>query len=108
MCKKKGKNGAYLEPVGFHAFQHLGGYKSAIWDYYSNMNVKVTEDNLKISKQLFEGYVRMIAKLKKDGVMLIVEGHLKVTSSWLQRLYNSVGTTIWLYFSIYIYYYAGI
>ena len=74
ICQKKEKSGAYLHPVVFHAFQHVSGYKSAIWDYYSNMNVKVTEDILKMSKQFFEGYVRMIAKLKQDGVMSIVEG----------------------------------
>jgi hypothetical protein len=50
LCKKVEKRGAYLDPIVFHAFQHVSGYKSAIWDYYSNMNVKVTEDILKMSK----------------------------------------------------------
>jgi hypothetical protein len=38
------------------------------------MSVNVAEDIKKMSKQFFEGYVRMIAKLKQDGVMSIVEG----------------------------------
>jgi hypothetical protein len=70
ICKKKDKNG----PVVFHAFQHVSGYKSAIKDYYSNMDVNVSEDILKMFKQFFEGYVRTIAKLKQDGVMSIIEG----------------------------------
>jgi hypothetical protein len=36
--------------------------------------MNVTEDTFKMSKQYFEGYVRMIAKLKQDGVMSIAEG----------------------------------
>jgi hypothetical protein len=44
VCQKKDKHGAYLEPVVFHASQH---YKSAIRDYYSNMEVNLTEDILK-------------------------------------------------------------
>jgi integrase len=74
ICKKKDKNGVYLDPTVFHAFQHVSGYKSALWDNYSNMNINITEDILKMSKQFFEGYVRMIAQLKQDGVMSIVEG----------------------------------
>jgi hypothetical protein len=65
-CKKKDEHGAYLEPVVFHAFQHFSGYKSAIRDYYSNMEVNTTEDILKMFKQFFEGYV--------DGVMAPIEG----------------------------------
>jgi hypothetical protein len=74
ICKKKDKHGAYLEPVEFHAFQHVSGYKSAIRDYYSNMEVNLTEDILKMFKQFFEGYVRTIAQLKQDGVMALIEG----------------------------------
>jgi hypothetical protein len=74
ICKKKDKNGQYLHPVVFHAFQHVSGYKSAIKDYYSNMDVNVSEDILRMFKQFFEGYVRTIAKLKQDGVMSIIEG----------------------------------
>jgi hypothetical protein len=44
VCQKKVKHGAYLEPVVFHASQH---YKSAIRDYYSNMELNLTEDILK-------------------------------------------------------------
>ena len=32
ICKKKTKNGDYVDPVVFHAFQHVSGYKSAIKD----------------------------------------------------------------------------
>ena len=46
-CKKKDKNGIYLDPVEYHALQHVSGYKSAIMDYYSNMEVDFTEDNSK-------------------------------------------------------------
>jgi hypothetical protein len=74
ICKKKDKKGQYLHPVVFHAFQHVSGYKSAIKDYYSNMDVNVSEDIRKMFKQFFEGYVRTIAKLKQDGVMSIIEG----------------------------------
>jgi hypothetical protein len=74
ICKKKDKHGAYLEPVVFHAFQHVSGYKSAIRDYYSNMEVNLTEDILKMFKQFFEGYVRTTAQLKQDGVMALIEG----------------------------------
>ena len=74
ICKKKDKNGTYLDPVVFHAFQHVSGYKSAIRDYYSNMEINLTEDILKMFKQFFEGYVRTVAKLKQDGVMSLVEG----------------------------------
>jgi hypothetical protein len=74
ICKKKDKHGVYLEPVVFHAFQHVSGYKSAIRDYYSNMEVNLTEDILKMFKQFFEGYVRTIAQLKQDGVMALIEG----------------------------------
>jgi hypothetical protein len=72
--QKKDKNRLYLNPDLFHAFQHVSGYKSAIKDYYSNMDVNVSEDILKMFKQFFEGYVRTIAKLKQDGVMSIIEG----------------------------------
>ena len=33
-----------MDPVVFHAFQHVSGYKFAISDLYSNMKVNVTED----------------------------------------------------------------
>jgi hypothetical protein len=71
ICKKKDKSGVYMDPV---VFQHVSGYKSAIWNLYSNMSVNVTEDIKKMSKQFFEGYVRMIAKLKQDGVISTLEG----------------------------------
>jgi hypothetical protein len=73
-AKKKNKNGAYFEPIVYHASQHVSGYKSAIKDYYSNMGVNTSEDILKMFKQFFEGYVRKVAKLKQDGVMSVVEG----------------------------------
>ena len=73
-CKKKDKSGAYVDPIVYHAFQHVSGYKSAIKDYYSNMDVELTEDILKMFKQFFEGYVRTVAKLKQDGIMSIIEG----------------------------------
>ena len=73
-CKKKEKDGSYKDPVVFHAFQHVSGYKSAIKDYYSNMEVDFTEDILKMFKQFFEGYVRRVAQLKQDGIMPIIEG----------------------------------
>jgi hypothetical protein len=38
-CKKKDKSGAYVDPIVYHTFQHVSGYKSAIKDYYSNMDV---------------------------------------------------------------------
>ena len=41
ICKKKSKDGNYMDPVVFHAFQHVSGYKSAIKDHYSNMDVKI-------------------------------------------------------------------
>ena len=52
-CKKKDKSGAYVDPIVYHAFQHVSGYKSAIKDYYSNMDVELTEDILKMFKQFF-------------------------------------------------------
>jgi hypothetical protein len=73
-CKKKEKDGSYKDPVIFHAFQHVSGYKSAIKDYYSNMEVEFSEDILKMFKQFFEGYVRRVAQLKQDGIMPIIEG----------------------------------
>jgi hypothetical protein len=33
-----------MDPVVFHTFQHVSGYKSAIWDLCSNMKINVTED----------------------------------------------------------------
>lgn len=74
ICKKKDKDGSYFEPVVFHAFQHVSGYKSAIKDYYSTKEVKISDEIEKMFKQFFDGYVRTIAKLKQDGVMSIVEG----------------------------------
>ena len=74
ICKKKDKNGTYHDPVVFHAFQHVSGYKSAIKDYYSNMEVNISADIVKMMKHFFEGYVRQVAKLKQDGIMPIVEG----------------------------------
>ena len=74
ICKKKDKAGAYLDPVVFHAFQHVSGYKSAIKDFYSNKEVTMSLDIQKMLKQFFEGYVRTVAKLKQDGIMPIVEG----------------------------------
>ena len=62
-CKKKEKDGSYKDPVIFHAFQHVSGYKSAIKDYYSNMEVAFSEDILKMFKQFFEGYVRILMPL---------------------------------------------
>ena len=47
--KKKDKSGVYRDPVVFHAFQHVSGYKSAIWDLYSNMSVNVPYDIKKMS-----------------------------------------------------------
>ena len=44
ICKKKDKAGAYLDPVVFHAFQHVSGYKSAIKDFYSNKEVTMSLD----------------------------------------------------------------
>ena len=73
-CKKKERDGSYKDPVIFHAFQHVSGYKSAIKDYYSNMEVEFSEDILKMFKQFFEGYVRRVAQLKQDGIMPIIEG----------------------------------
>jgi hypothetical protein len=79
LCKKKDKHGAYLDPVVYHAFQHVSGYKSAIKDHYSNMEVNIAEDILKMFTQFFEGYVRKVAKLKQDGIMSIVEGKLPMS-----------------------------
>jgi hypothetical protein len=73
LCKKR----IYFEPIVYHAFQHVSGYKSAIKNYYSNMGVNISEDILKMFKQFFEGYVRKVAKLKQDGVMSVVEGKHK-------------------------------
>ena len=74
ICEKKDKNGVYYDPVAFLAFQHVSGYKSALKDYYSTKEVKISGETEKMLKQFFEGYVRRIAKLKQDGVMPIVEG----------------------------------
>jgi hypothetical protein len=74
ICKKKDKNGLHFDPIVFHAFQHVSGYKSAIKDYYSTQEVKISDEIEKMLKQFFEGYVRTIAKLKQDGVMEIIEG----------------------------------
>ena len=74
ICKKKDRNGIYFDPIVFHAFQHVSGYKSAIKDYYSTQEVKISDEIEKMLKQFFEGYVRTIAKLKQDGVMEIIEG----------------------------------
>jgi hypothetical protein len=43
--QKKDKNGLCLDPVVFHAFQHVSGYKSAIKDYYSNMDLIFSSSN---------------------------------------------------------------
>ena len=64
ICKKKDKNGVYSDPVVFHAFQHVCGYKSALKDYYSTKEIKISGEIEKMLKQFFEGYVRTIAKLK--------------------------------------------
>ena len=74
ICKKKDQFGAYLDPVVFHAFQHFSGYKSAIKDHYSVMEVNMSADIVRMLKTFFEGYVRTVAKLKQDGIMPIVEG----------------------------------
>ena len=73
-CKKKDKNGHYFDPTVFHSYQHVNGYTSAIKDYYSAREVKISDEIEKFLKLFFDGYVRTIAKLKKDGVMSIVEG----------------------------------
>ena len=74
ICKKKDKARAYLDPVVFHAFQHVGGYKSAIKNFYSNKEVIMSLDIQKMLKQLFEGCIRTVTKLKQEEIMPIVEG----------------------------------
>lgn len=76
ICKKKDKNGAYLNPIVFHAFQHVSGYKSAIKDLYLNQEVEVSSDINKMLKSFFDGYVRKVAQLKLNGKMPLIEGKM--------------------------------
>lgn len=74
ICKKKDPKGEYLSPTVYHAFQHVSGYKSAIKDYYNNKNVKISEDSERMMEQFFKGYSRLIAEMKQDGFIPLVEG----------------------------------
>ena len=74
ICKKKDKYGNYLDPVVFHAFQHVSGYKSAIKDYYTNQEIKISDGIERMFTQFFDGYERKITNLKQNGVIPIVEG----------------------------------
>jgi hypothetical protein len=33
ICKKKKRDGSYIDPIQYQSFQHVSGYKSAIKDY---------------------------------------------------------------------------
>ena len=52
ICRKRDKNGAFLDPTIYHTFQHVSGYKSAIKDYFSDGNVSVVADIEKMLKVL--------------------------------------------------------
>lgn len=79
ICRKRDRNGAFIDPTVYQTFQHVSGYKSAIKDYFSNGNVSVAADIEKMLKEFFAGYQRKIALLKQDGVMSIVEGKLPLS-----------------------------
>lgn len=74
ICKKKTAGGEYLSPIVYQAFQHVSGYKSAIKDYYSTNNVKISADSERMMEHFFKGYNRKIAQMKQDGCMPLIEG----------------------------------
>ena len=78
-CRKKDRNGAFVDPTVYQTFQQVSGYKSAIKDHFSNGMVSVAADIEKMLKEFFAEYQRKIALLKQDGVMSIVEGKLPLS-----------------------------
>lgn len=74
ICKKKTIGGENMTPIVHQAFKHVPGYKSAIKDYFSNNNVKLSDETEKMLEIFFKGYNRKIAQMKQDGILSIIEG----------------------------------
>ena len=63
-----------MTPIVHQAFQHVLGFKTAIKDYFSNNNVKFSDQTEKMLENFPKGYNRKIAQMKQDGIMSIIEG----------------------------------
>lgn len=74
ISRKKNKNGEYIMPTQWHAYQTVSGYKSAIKDIYKDNKVAFGADAEAMSNEFFQGYQRRIATLKQSGEMSLVEG----------------------------------
>jgi hypothetical protein len=76
ICKKKDKDGNYVNPPQYDSFQYVSGYKSALKKHYK-LNDIVWEDKVEAAVSLFlSGYKRKIAELKKSGEKPLIEGKM--------------------------------
>jgi hypothetical protein len=79
ICKNKNAKGEYLSPTVYQAFQHVSGYKSAIKDYYSTKNVKISLVSERMMEFFFKGYNRKIAQMKQDGFIPLIAGNQPIS-----------------------------
>lgn len=74
ICQKLQKDGAYLDPPMYQSFEHVSGYNSAIKYHYKKHKVLFREEWANQISDFLCGYERLIAGLKRDGVMAMTEG----------------------------------
>ena len=74
ICRKRGANGQHLDPIQYHSFSYVSGYRSAIKDYYNSKGISFSADVDLMLSDFLGGYARKIADLKQSGEMSLVEG----------------------------------
>lgn len=75
ISKFRDGNDEIVNPVKYHAFEYVSGYKSAIKFYFYNVEkVELGKEVVKFMEEFIGGYKRKIAALKLSGDMEMIEG----------------------------------
>lgn len=79
--QKVQKNGTYFDPPKYQSFQHVSGYNSAIKYHFKKNKVLSREEWANQISDFLGGYERLIAVLKRDGVIPMTEGKIPLSFS---------------------------
>lgn len=93
ISKKTGADGAYLNPIKRQSFEHVSGYNSAIKYHYKKHKVVFQQEWSEIISEFLGGYERLVADLKKQGVLSMKEGKLPLSFVG----YNYLAKQTWNY-----------
>ena len=67
----------YYDPVQYQSFEHVSGYKSAIVYELRRLGIPRDDSMTAVTRDLFAGYKRKVAKLKQTGEMKPGEGKMR-------------------------------